>query len=297
MCVACACCITFGSEEPDICALVQIAGTGPMRINGQPRALQDIFTEEFKSSSGDTIVVLCPEYSVSVAEFLRVREELSDHALVGRQLGRRIEILHVFPSLREEYVLIFGIDPFLFAGASISVAPMSRYRRPDLVFSAESLAEEASDLFESADGTATLFVRQAADGAVIARLVASESAASAVHDLGELTRQVTNGGIRTVNIRVDGMVPWGVVDQMASHLRLIPGVEIYVSAASVSESAPFAYHAAAEYVPPPPLLPQRTVVRRTDAPHEITSTSQEAERTRFESCFSRSPAAKSHDSR
>lgn len=295
LCFVCGCSIALGYEEPDICALVQIDEAGATRINGRLRPLQDVFAPEFRSSSGETIVVLCPEYSMPVAEFLRVQQELSDRSLVGRQLGRPVRLLYSFPLERQEFAQIFGYDAFAFAGRSSLEGPWPDYRCPDLVLASGPGGDTVPP--EVIDGAATMFVRQAADGTVLPRWAASESEPVVIRKLHELALRVMDHRITRIDIRADDSVVWGVVDQIATRLGSVPNVEIYVSAASLPEIAPFAYHDAAHYLPPPPVFRRREVVRTNEARANAPNVPQEAERFRFESCFTGSTPAEPDDSR
>jgi hypothetical protein len=280
--------IARGCGEPDVCALVQVDRAGAVRINGHTHSLSDVFAEDFRSSSGETVVVLCPEYSIPVTAFLEIQQELTEQSLIGQRLGHPIRLLYVFPKMREEYGELFGFDPFAFAGVSSHDTQPAPYRRPGLTFAPEAHVEDSGIPTEVSDSSATIFVSQSGDGVAVARLSVPGSEPWPVRGLRELVARVIDAGISAINIRADGSAAWGVVDDIAAHLVPLAEMEIYISATSHQEAAPFAYHAVQTYAPPPPILQRRRVVPRGAGAPAPASASREPGPVRFEACFSKS---------
>jgi hypothetical protein len=134
-----------------------------------------------------------------------------------------------------------------------------------------------------------LLVSQADDGAASVRWVTSEGEPAAVHDLRKLSPYERDPRIRTIEIRADGDVAWGVVDEIANRLRGLADDEVYVFAENLPEVEPFAYHACTPYIPPPPILQRRKVVRRPSDDFGAPAVQRDPEPIRFESCFTKYP--------
>jgi len=279
---------SWPTEEPSTCALVEVGRGGDYWINGEPHALLDVHDPGYRTASDDTLMLLMPEYDSAMADALALFRE----AAGLQQEDPRFSVLFVFPTDRQTYMTLFGMDPLSVRG--FLEPPLLRFAAESpktardfdidwVVAEDETLGPEDS----VSNLPPSLLLWNASDDRLHGLFVGRDGSSKYVRDLSDLTDWTDGSPASFWRIRMSQDVAFGVAEQIAWTLGQTLRRPYTTTIRDAHDGFTVLVAEADHYVPAPPQVDRLEVLKPGSAARGAASAEPKApvSEKRYHACY------------